>query len=247
MVNPFLYSLLSKRFRRGFHDLVRNTKIWFRKLPIVVGIKIPTSGARESDRIGPDLPTIHSSSQQRRECLKNNMCCTGTVIKKTVYRWKTNSKMIQDARASIYLSPNINSGENGNKDMIEMAEIPESTVFIRHSNKNTPDFEHSVSTVTTKKKNMTLRFDPYLVTEQTSKSEGGATRSTNACSILYRSNSYKGKRIVSEGSSHLRNIDTSFTKEIYKAKSNSCDDFLPNPQKTVSTAFECNKEQKCLP
>merc|ERR1712141_631637 len=52
VVNPFLYSLLSKRFRRGFHDLVRNTKIWFRNFPIVVRISMrqTSGGTKESDK-----------------------------------------------------------------------------------------------------------------------------------------------------------------------------------------------------
>jgi hypothetical protein len=168
------------------------------------------------------------------------MCCTGTVIKKTVYRWKTNSKMIQDARASIYLSPNSKSGENGNKDMIEMAEIPESAVLIGHSNNNSTDLNQSISTATTKKKNMTLRFAPDLINDQTSKSEG------NSCSIYYRRKSYKGKKIVSEGSSQPMDIEANFTKGIYKAESNSGDNIFPHIQKTVSTAFKCNSDQKCL-
>ena len=110
VVNPFLYSLLSKRFRRGYHDLVRNTKIWFRNLPILLHITSPPTTTKESDRIvSVDLvPSIHTSSQQGRDCIVNNMCCSGTVIKKAVYKFNTNSKKIQDNRQSIYLSPNSN-------------------------------------------------------------------------------------------------------------------------------------------
>jgi len=212
----------------------------------VFGVKIPTSANRESDRIGQDLPSIHTSSQQRRECLMNDICCTGTVLKKTVYRWKTNSKIIQDARASIYLSPNSNCVLNGNKDMIEMAEIPESAVFIRHSNKNNTDLDKSINIATTKKKNMTLRFAPDLINKQTRKSEGDATTSTNSCSNLYRSKCNKGKRIVSEGNNQPMDINDRYTKGIYKTKSNLNEEMFQNLQKTVSTAFNCNNDQKNL-
>ena len=246
MVNPFLYSLLSKRFRRGFQDLVRNTKIWFRNLPIVVRLTVPASATKESERIVPDLPSNHTSSQQGRECLINNMCCTGTVIKKTVYRWKTNSKMIHDPRASIYISPNSNIGDNRNKDIMEMVEIPESAPFIRHSSKNSSDLEQSNNTSTAKKKNLTLRFDSDIINEQTRKSEGDATKSTNSCSIWYQSRNHKGKRIVSEGSNQPAEIESRFTIGRYSARSDLSSDIRPTSTKTVSTAFKCNTDEQCF-
>ena len=260
MVNPFLYSLLSKRFRRGFHDLIRNTKIRLLNFPIVVRISFqpPTSrGTKDSDkRIAQlaELPSIHTSSQQGGECLINNMCCSGTVIKKTVYRWKTNSRMIQDARASVYISPELTSRPNNcreERDIIEMQEIPESIVLIQHSSlKSTDEFDKSKGSVATlKKKNVTLRFAQDIVNDQFCKSEGDAgTRTNNSFYALNGDKGYKYQhiRIVSEGNSQLMTNDECLQRDKFKSRSHAYENMLPKLQQTVSTAFKNDNVSKSI-
>ena len=260
MVNPFLYSLLSKRFRRGFHDLIRNTKIRLLNFPIVVRISFqpPTSrGTKDSDkRIAQlaELPSIHTSSQQGGECLINNMCCSGTVIKKTVYRWKTNSRMIQDARASVYISPELTSRPNNcreERDIIEMQEIPESIVLIQHSNlKSTDEFDKSKGSVATlKKKNVTLRFAQDIVNDQFCKSEGVAgTRTNNSFYAVNGDKGYKYQqiRIVSEGNSQLMPNDECLQRDKFKSRSHAYENMLPKLQQTVSTAFKNDNVSKSI-
>ena len=206
VVNPFLYSLLSKRFRRGYHDLVRNTKIWFRNLPILLHITSPPTTTKESDRIvSADLvPSIHTSSQQGRDCIVNNMCCSGTVIKKAVYKFNTNSKKIQDNRQSIYLSPNSNipqsNVDDGSADMIEMvANNHEAKLLIRYSNQSHINNIASESNVPNSSKK-TLRFASDLTNDEVIKSEGYTPdHSKRTCKFLFKSRKFKGEKIVSEG------------------------------------------------
>ena len=255
VVNPFLYSLLSKRFRRGFHDLVRNTKKWFRHLPILLRITPPSGSTKESERIVgvADLPSIHTSSQQGRECLMNNMCCTGTVIKKTVYRWKTNSKMIQDDRASIYISPDVNQSRDDpkatrNKETMELADIRESEILVRNSNQEVGIFETTRDTNTTsKKRTLTLRFAPDPINDHLSKSEGDATVSPNSCKLLFKSRRSKDTKIVSEGCSQQQMVfSEGIEKGFYYHKLNASNNISTDISKTVSVAFSRNMDQICL-
>lgn len=195
-----------------------------------------SSGTKESDKRivqGADLPSIHTSSQQGRECLMHNMCCSGTVIKKTVYRWKTNSKMIPDARASIYISPNLDNRHNDvleDRDIIEMEEVPESAVLIRHPNqKSNEDVNMSKgSTSTLKKKKVTLRFAQDLVNDQFSKSEGDANfRNNNSFSLLIGSKNNEDPKIVSEGNSCYDNNAGCLKKEKFKFRSQTYENVVP--------------------
>ena len=182
----------------------------------------------------------------------NNMCCTGTVIKKTVYRWKTNSKMIQDARASIYISPDLNSRQSNaqeERDIIEMEEIPESIVLLRHSNQKSSDEIDKLkgSNSTLKKKNVTLRFAQDLANDHFSKSEGDATtRTNNSFCVMNGNKGYENQdtRIVSEGNSQCIMNDGSLKKEKFKFRSHTYENMLPKIQKTVSTAFKSNNVPK---
>ena len=237
--------------------MVRNTKIWFRNFPIVVRISFapPTSGGtKDSDKriaLGAELPSIHTSSQHS-QCLMNNMCCSGAVIKKTVYRWKTNSKMIQDARESIYISPDLTNRHNNDReerDIIEMEEIPESILLIRHSDqKSTDEIDRSKNSNTTlKKKNVTLRFAQDIVNDQFSKSEGDATtRTNNSFCVLIGSNEYEDTKIVSEGNNQPVIKDECLKKDKFKLRSHTYENMLPKLQQTVSTAFKCNNVPKSI-
>ena len=56
-INPFLYSLLSKRFRRGFHDLTRKILKLYQKH----SFKISSKGAHRQGSNNTPIPNIPSS------------------------------------------------------------------------------------------------------------------------------------------------------------------------------------------
>ena len=257
MVNPFLYSLLSKRFRRGYQDLLRKIKKWILNLPDLLRFSNPprNNSIRQNDRrINPAVdPNKTTPSQEEREGLVNSMCCTGMMVKQSIYRWKTCKTRNQDTGQRKQKSqnlPNCQIEVSVYKDEIEMNHIPKRGKFDRYSaHESDSDIFYSAgSSIPMTEKNTTLLFVSDPLYEPLSKSEDD---SPERSSLTYNTSSnspiFNNKRRASESNTQPLINANMLKKKKSKYMSKSYGSLIPKIRSSMSFAFHTNINSSCLP
>ena len=254
VVNPFLYSLLSKRFRRGYQDLLRKIKIWILNLPIFLPQPPNSSSNRNDNNVDPSIdPNKTTPSQQEREGLVNSMCCTGMMVKQSFYRWKTSLKREEEDVRKQHKTQNLLDCQievSVYRDELEMKDIPGKEKLNKHPDRGSDsDIFYSVgSSLPMTEKNTTLLFISDHVYEPLSKSEDDIPlHSNNSDSSYYNVRCYNSKRRASESYTRpLINYDL-LKKQKSKDKSKSYGNLFPKIKYTMSNAFHNNINSSCIP
>ena len=224
VVNPFLYSLLSKRFRRGYQDLIRKIKLQILKIPLFVhpsNSQTSSSVTQNVKRTNPEIePNKTTPSQQEREGLVNSMCCTGMMVKQSIYRWKTCSTRNQDNKK--LKSQNRNDCQievSVYKDEIEMKNVNKKDKFDKYSDRESDgDIFYSVGSSIPITEKTTL-FVSGQVYEQLSQSENdGPLRNSRSYSTSSNSRCFSLKRRASESNTKLLVYEDTLKKQ--KSKHN---------------------------
>ena len=180
MVNPFLYSLLSKRFRRGYQDLLRKIKKWILNLPQFLRCTNPPTNnsiCQNDRRRNPAVDSKKTTpTQEEREGLVNSMCCTGIIVKQSIYRWKTCKRNQNTGHTKLKSQnlPNCQIEVSVYRDEIEMKNFPKKGKFDRHSaHESDSDIFYSAgSSIPMTEKNTSMLFVSDPLYESLSKSEG---------------------------------------------------------------------------
>ena len=193
VVNPFLYSLLSKRFRRGYQDLLRKIKIWLLNLPIFLPPPPNSSINNNDNNVDPAIdPNTTTPSQQEREGLVNSMCCmccTRMMVKISFPTWKTSLKREEEDVRRKHKTKNLLDCQievSVYREEVEMKDIPGREKLNKHSDREgDSDTFHSVgSSLPMTKKNTTLLFISHHLYEPLSKSEDDVPFKSNNSTLF---------------------------------------------------------------
>ena len=251
VVNPFLYSLLSKRFRRGYQDLIIKIKIWILSLPFRLYSPEPLSKnsiSQDDKRMNiAENPIETTQFKQEREGLVNSMCCTRIMVEQSSFRWKTCSTGLQNTGHRKEKSQFLEVYEC--KEELEMNHIPMAERFDTCSNhESDSDKFYSVgSCISIPEKNTTSLFVPDYLYESLIKAEDDAP-------VVYRrKNSFSSnnpslltKRRASEGSTkplinaHIIGIQNS------NNTSKSYGNMFPIRRKSMLFVFDSNINTSCV-
>ena len=257
MVNPFLYSLLSKRFRRGYQDLLRKIKKWILNLPQFLRCTNPPTNnsiCQNDRRRNPAVDSKKTTpTQEEREGLVNSMCCTGIIVKQSIYRWKTCKKTNQDTGQRKQKSqnlPNCQIEVSVYRDEIEMKNFPKKGKFDRHSaHESDSDIFYSAgSSIPMTEKNTSMLFVSDPLYEPLSKSEGDFLQG-NSFTYNTSSNSpiLNYKRRASESNTQPLINANMLKKKKSKYMSKSYGSLIPKIRSSMSFAFHTNINSSCLP
>ena len=197
-------------------------------------------------------PNKTTPSQEEREGLVNSMCCTGIIVKQSIYRWKT-CKRNQDTGHRKLKSqnlPNCQIEVSVYKDEIEMKNIPKKGKFDRYSaHESDSDIFYSVgSCIPITEKNTTLSFISDPLYKPLSKSEDDFPQGS---SFAYNTSSnspvFNIKRRASESNTQPLINDDMLKKKKSKHKSKSYGNLFPKIRNSMSFAFHTNINSSCLP
>ena len=171
VVNPFLYSLLSKRFRRGYQDLLRKIKIWILNLPIFLPPPPNSSINNNDNNVDPAIdPNKTTPSQQEREGLVNSMCCTRMIVKISLPRWKVSLKRDEEDVRRQHKTKNLLDCQievSVYRDEMEMKDIPGREKLNKHSDRSDSDTFNSKRRATVCNIRPSINYD--LLQKQKSK------------------------------------------------------------------------------
>ena len=122
MLNPFLYCLLSKRFRRGFHDLKeRITEWWAANISSHQSSSTPESSYRANFIARPfmSLPNPQDSSEfQIRERTKNALVWNTEVPRATIIHFTTGLQRCGTPQMALEMMSIANDNQDGSNSVI---------------------------------------------------------------------------------------------------------------------------------
>ena len=210
---------------------------------------VPETGENKSYGKGLNKNT---PSQQEREGLVNSMCCTGKILKQSLYKLKANSKRGNDTVSRKLNSPNLPHCQievSVYMDEMEMKKHSEEENLIKNSGHGSDsDIFYSVgSIVPTTEKNTMVLFVSDPSYKQLSRSDDDVSqRSIYSNRVSPTGRFFNDRRRSSESNTQRLLNGELLKKQKSKNKSKSHGTLFPKIRNTMSVAFNNNNISSCI-